>query len=243
MSLEGKVAIVTGGGTGIGAAVAREYAAAGAQVVIVGRRVEALKEVAASITEGPAVVCQAADVSDRVRIGKLVEKVAADYGRIDILVNNAGINIAKRRLEVLDPADWDALMAVNATGAFNMIHGVLPHMRARKEGLIINIASIAGVRPTALAGAAYNASKHALVALSTSIGLEEAEHGIRSSMIAPGEVNTPLLDRRPIVPSDEQRARVVQPEDIAAAALFIANLPPRANVPQLILSPTIIPFA
>jgi NADP-dependent 3-hydroxy acid dehydrogenase YdfG len=209
----------------------------------VGRREEALQGVAASITEGPAVVCQVADVSDRVRVGKLVEKVAADYGRIDILVNNAGINIAKRKLEVLDPADWDALMAVNATGAFNMIHAVLPHMRARKEGLIINIASIAGVRPTALAGAAYNASKHALVALSTSIGLEEAEHGIRSSMIAPGEVNTPLLDRRLVVPSAEQRARVVQPEDIAAAALFIANLPPRANVPQLILSPTIIPFA
>jgi NAD(P)-dependent dehydrogenase (short-subunit alcohol dehydrogenase family) len=193
--------------------------------------------------QGPLVRWHAADVSKRDQVTRAVERTIAACGQIDILINNAGINVAQRKLAVLEPADWDALMAVNATGAFNMIHAVLPGMRERKDGMIINIASIAGVRPSALAGAAYNASKHALTALSTSVALEEAENGIRASLIAPGEVNTPLLDRRPVVPSPEARARILQPEDVAAAALFVASLHPRASVPQLILNPTIYPFS
>ncbi|GAB4120761.1 MAG: SDR family NAD(P)-dependent oxidoreductase [Roseiflexaceae bacterium] len=243
MTLTNRVVVVTGGGSGIGAAIAKAFAAAGAQVMLVGRREAALREVAASVMQGPLVRWHAADVSKRDQVAQAVERTIAACGQIDILINNAGINVAQRKLAVLDPADWDALMAVNATGAFNMIHAVLPGMRERKDGVIINIASIAGVRPSALAGAAYNASKHALAALSTSVALEEAENGIRASLIAPGEVNTPLLDRRPVVPSPEARARILQPEDVAAAALFVASLHPRASVPQLILNPTIYPFS
>jgi NAD(P)-dependent dehydrogenase (short-subunit alcohol dehydrogenase family) len=243
MTLTNRVVLVTGGGSGIGAAIATAFAAAGAQVMLVGRREAALREVAASVMQGPLVRWHAADVSKRDQVTRAVERTIAACGQIDILINNAGINVAQRKLAVLEPADWDALMAVNATGAFNMIHAVLPGMRERKDGMIINIASIAGVRPSALAGAAYNASKHALTALSTSVALEEAENGIRASLIAPGEVNTPLLDRRPVVPSPEARARILQPEDVAAAALFVASLHPRASVPQLILNPTIYPFS
>jgi NADP-dependent 3-hydroxy acid dehydrogenase YdfG len=242
-SLHGRVAIVTGGGTGVGAAVAVALAQAGAQVTIVGRREGPLRETAGQSMQGPPIRWQAADVSDRAQVAQLVERVVAACGPIDLLVNNAGVNVPQRKLADLDPADWDQLLSVNATGAFNLIHAVLPGMRERRDGLIINIASIAGVRPSALAGAAYNASKHALVALNASINLEEAPNGIRATLLAPGEVNTPLLDRRPVPVSAEARARVLQPEDLAAAVLFVARLPARACVPELILTPTIYPFA
>jgi len=243
MSLDGMVALVTGGGTGVGAAIAQVLANAGAQVMVVGRREEPLREVAASIMQGPLVRWQVADVTDRDQVGLLIERVEAACGPVDILVNNAGANIVARKLADLDPADWDALVAVNATGPFNLVHALLPSMRHRGNGLIINISSIAGIRPSALAGAAYNASKHALSALNASINLEESANGIRATLLAPGETNTPLLDRRPVKVSDEARARILQPEDIAAAVLFIAMLPPRACVPELVITPTIYPFA
>jgi NADP-dependent 3-hydroxy acid dehydrogenase YdfG len=243
MSLAGKVALVTGGGTGIGAAIATALASAGAQVMIVGRREEPLRQVAAAVMQGPLVRWQVADVADRAQVAQVIERTEAACGPVDLLVNNAGTNIVARKLAELDPADWDAVMAVNATGAFNLVHAVLPQMRARGAGLIINIASIAGIRPSALAGAAYNASKHALAALNASINLEEAANGIRATLLAPGEINTPLLDKRPVKVSDEARARVLQPEDIAAAVLFIAALPSRACVPELVMNPTIYPFA
>lgn len=243
MSLAGKVALVTGGGTGVGAAVAQALAGAGAQVVVVGRREEPLRQVASAVMQGALVRWQVADVTDRDQVTQLIERVEAACGPVDILVNNAGANIIARKLADLDPADWDALFAVNSTGPFNLVHAVLPKMRARGDGLIINISSIAGIRPSALAGAAYNASKHALSALNASINLEEAANGIRATLLAPGETNTPLLDRRPVKVSDEARARILQPEDVAAAALFIALLPPRACVPELVITPTIYPFS
>ena len=243
MTLANKVALVTGGGSGLGAAIAAVLAGAGAHVMIAGRREEPLRAVAGAIKQGPLVRWQVADVGDRAQVAQLIERVNVACGPIDILVNNAGVNIAQRKLADLDPADWDELLAVNTTGAFNLIHAVLPQMRTRGDGLIINVSSIAGVRASALAGAAYNASKHALVALNTSINLEESVYGIRATLLAPGEVNTPLLDRRPVPVPDDIRARVLQPEDVAAAVLFVAQLPPRACVPQLIIAPTIYPFS
>jgi NADP-dependent 3-hydroxy acid dehydrogenase YdfG len=240
MTLTNKVALITGGGTGMGAAIAETLVAAGARVVIVGRREAPLREVAERV-EG--VYWRVADVTDRADVAQLLAWVQETVGAVDILINNAGANIQKRKLSEIDPADWDALVAVNTTGAFNLIHAVLPAMRAQGDGLIINISSIAGVRPSALAGAAYNASKHALSALNTSINLEEAVNGIRATLLAPGEVNTPLLDRRPVPVPAETRMRILQPEDIAAAVLFIAQLPPRACVAQLVISPTMYPFA
>jgi NADP-dependent 3-hydroxy acid dehydrogenase YdfG len=156
----------------------------------------------------------------------------------DILVSNAGVNIVERRLEVLSPENWDYLMNVNATGAFNVVHAVLPQMRARKDGVIISISSIAGIRPSELGGAAYSAAKHAMDALTKVIGLEERENGIRACVISPGEVDTPILEARPVPVSDEHRARILQPEDVAAAAVFVASLPPRANVSELVIKPT-----
>ena len=139
MGLGGKIAVVTGGGSGVGAAIARRFAEAGAQVVIVGRRLEQLQAACDEIKAAKPVWAVAADVASRDEVGRLVEQVNADVGPIDILVNNAGVNIVARRLEELSPADWDYLIDVNATGAFNMIHAILPQMRARSAGLIISV--------------------------------------------------------------------------------------------------------
>ena len=237
MLLEGKVVLVTGGGSGVGAAIARQFAQAGAQVVVAGRRGEQLQATCAAITSGkparPAIV----DVVDREQVITLIEQIIGEFGRIDILVNNAGVNTPARRLEELSAENWDYLMNVNATGAFNMIQAVLPQMRAQHDGLIINISSISGLRASTLAGAAYSASKHALNALSKVVSQEEEQHGIRSTIISPGDINTPLLDKRPVPVSAEQRAKILQPDDIAAAALFVATLPAHVSVPELVIKP------
>jgi NADP-dependent 3-hydroxy acid dehydrogenase YdfG len=237
MLLEGKIVLVTGGGSGVGAAIARQFAQAGAQVVVVGRRAAQLQATCDAITSGAPVRPAIADVADRVQVTALVEQIVSEFGRLDMLINNAGVNTPERRLEQLSAENWDYLMTVNATGAFNMIQAALPHMRAQRDGLIINISSISGLRASTLAGAAYSASKHALNALSKVVGQEEEQHGIRSTIISPGDINTPLLDKRPAPVSAEQRAKILQPDDIAAAALFVATLPAHVSVPELVIKP------
>jgi NADP-dependent 3-hydroxy acid dehydrogenase YdfG len=237
MLLEGKVVLVTGGGSGVGAAIARQFAEAGAQVVVVGRRAEQLDATCAAITSGAPARPIVADVADRTQVSALVQQVVSEFGRLDILINNAGVNTPVRRLEQLSAENWDYLLTVNATGSFNMIQAVLPQMRSQRDGLIINISSISGRRASTLAGAAYSASKHALNALSKVVGQEEEQNGIRSTIISPGDINTPLLDKRPVPVSAEQRAKILQPDDIAATALFVATLPAHVSVPEIVIKP------
>jgi NADP-dependent 3-hydroxy acid dehydrogenase YdfG len=243
MSLTGKVVLITGGGTGIGKAIAQAFAGRGAQVVITGRRAAKLREVVDALAATTPIRYRVADVADLAQVQALVEWVTAELGPIDILINNAGMNVLARRLHQLQPEDWARMLEVNTTGVFNTIYAVLPQMRARKDGLLLTISSIAGVRASVLAGAGYSASKHAVNALMTVVALEEKDHGIRATVINPGEVNTPILDERPVPVSAEHKARILQPEDVAAAALFVALLPPRAHVPELIIKPTIQEFA
>ena len=143
----------------------------------------------------------------------------------------------------MPPETWDEVMAVNATGAYNCIHAVLPAMRARKDGLIINVNSISGQRASMLGGVAYSASKFALTALGTAVALEEGKNGIRVTSICPGEVDTPLLARRPVKVTAENLARILQPQDVADAVLMVACLPPRAHVYEMIIKPTFQDFA
>jgi NAD(P)-dependent dehydrogenase (short-subunit alcohol dehydrogenase family) len=164
--------------------------------------------------------------------------VAERFGPVDILVNNAGTNTTPRTVADISFEDWDRLIEVNLTGAFNCVRAVLPGMRAKKDGLIINISSIAGVRAGKLAGAAYSASKHGMMALNHTINEEEMGYNIRACAICPGEVETPILDLRPEPVGAEQRARILQPEDVSAAALMVARLPARACVPLLVIKPT-----
>lgn len=243
MSLAGKKVLITGGGSGIGEGCALALAAEGCRVAISGRREEKLKQVAAQFDGEPGILCRACDVSDRDDAFALVDWATEQLGRIDILLNSAGMNIPKRSMEECSPEDWDKVLTINATGAYNTMYRTLPQMRDRQDGLIINISSIAGVRASLLGGVAYSASKFAMTALGTCVGLEEKDHGIRVTNLYPGEVETPILDNRPVPVSAEHRARILQPEDIAAAVVMIAGLPPRAHVSDIVVKPTTQVFA
>ena len=238
MPLSGKTALITGGGTGIGKAVAKHFRQAGCTVIISGRREEKLRETAEQIGLSSEMKYRATDMSDRAQVNDLISWCHKEFGDIDILVANAGVNVVERRLENITAENWDYIMNVNSTGAFNIMHAVLEPMRQRKDGLIISISSIAGIRPSELGGAAYSAAKAGMDALTKVIGLEERHHGIRTCVISPGEVDTPILEQRPVPVSDDHRSRILQPDDVARAAVFVASLPSRASVPTLVIKPT-----
>jgi NADP-dependent 3-hydroxy acid dehydrogenase YdfG len=243
MKLANKTALITGGGSGIGAACAIALAGEGCHVAIAGRRPEMLAEVARQFEGSPAIKTHPVDVADRQSVSTLFQWANRELGRIDILVNCAGINTRKRSIHELSPEDWDRVMAVNATGAFNCIHEVLPQMKERCDGLIVNINSTSGVRAGVLGGVAYSASKFAMSALGITVAQEVREMGIRVTNLYPGEVETPILDNRPVPVSAEHRAKILQPEDIATVLVTIASLPPRANVSEIIVKPTTQAFS
>ena len=237
MSLSNRTVVITGGGTGIGAGVAQALAAEGCRLLLVGRRMEPLEQTRDSCKGASEVVCHAADVSDRQAMQTVFETVKSLWGRLDILVHAAGINIRTRSMGQMQPEQWDQVLSVNATGAYNCFLHALPLMRAQQDGLIISISSISGKRALTLGGVAYCASKFAMAALGTTVGNEEAKNGIRVTTIYPGEVNTPILDQRPVPVPDERKAQMVQPEDIGALVATIAKLPQCAHVPELIIKP------
>lgn len=238
MSLSEKTALVTGGGTGIGAGCALALAEDGCRVVITGRREEKLRETAERLSGQPAILVHPCDIADRKSVNEAVQWTVRELGRVDILINSAGTNVPQRSMAEMTPEDWDKVLQINATGAYNCMHAVLPGMRDRQDGLIVNVSSIAGLRASLLGGVAYSASKFAMTALGKAVSLEEKDHGIRITNIYPGEVDTPILENRPQPVTEEHRARILQPEDVAAAVRMIAHLPPRAHVSDLVIKPT-----
>jgi NAD(P)-dependent dehydrogenase (short-subunit alcohol dehydrogenase family) len=237
MDLSDQTALVTGGGSGIGLGIALALADEGCRVAITGRDAAKLSAAAAGFTGRHPILTHACDVADRGAVNQLFRWLETRLGALDILVNSAGINVRQRAMAQLDPADWDRMLAVNVTGAFNCIHAALAGMRKRGSGLVVNISSVAGKRALELAGPGYCASKFAMTALGTALGLEERGHGIRVTNVYPGEVNTPILAQRPIPVPAEKAARMLQPEDIAAMVVALAKLPPRAVVPELVMTP------
>jgi NADP-dependent 3-hydroxy acid dehydrogenase YdfG len=235
--LTGKVVLVTGGGSGIGLAAARLLLDEGARVAITGRNEDKLRRAAAELNAGERLIHHAADVADMGQVETLVQETTRRLGPIDILVNNAGLNIKERTFRELTPENWHLLLGANLHGAFYCMRAVLPQMRERRDGLIININSISGKRSNPLGGLAYNAAKFALRGLAMGLAAEEKDNGIRVSNIYPGEVNTPILEARPSPVSEERRRAMLQPEDVAAAVLFIATLPSRASIPELVITP------
>lgn len=237
-SLTNKTALITGGGSGIGLGCAVALAKEGCRVVIAGRREDVLKQAAATWTGKPEILYRACDVGERADVDKLFAWANEKLGRIDIVVNAAGVNLKNRLMSNMDPPDWDRVLTINASGVYNAMYAVLPQMRERKDGVIINISSISGKRAAALGGVAYNASKFAVAALSTSVANEEAPNNIRITTIFPGEVDTPILEHRPQPVSAERRAKMLLPEDVADLVVAVAKLPARAHVPELIIKPT-----
>ncbi|HYG54689.1 MAG TPA: SDR family NAD(P)-dependent oxidoreductase [Burkholderiales bacterium] len=233
-SLDGKVAWITGGGSGIGLAGAIELATAGAHVVISGRNEKTLYQGLEKVKAAGSAEALLLDVSNRDAIFNAAEKI----GRVDILVNSAGVNSPKRNFRNVSAADWESIVAINLHGTFYCIQAVLPGMRSRKDGLVINIASWFGKYWNTLGGPGYNSTKHAVVSLTETLNVEECANGIRATAILPGEVATPILEKRPVPPSMEERARMLQAEDLGRAILFVSSLPPRACVNELVISPT-----
>ncbi len=238
--LKGKVAWITGGGSGIGLAGAQELARAGAHVVVSGRNEKTLREAEAELKRAGAVDAVLLDVAHKEAVAAAAAGIERRHGRIDILVNSAGTNIGggKRNLRTMSLEGWDEVVAINLSGLFYCCYAVLAGMRARKDGLIINISSWAGRYASVLTGPAYNATKRAVIALTESINMEECANGIRATSILPGEVATPILEKRPVPPAPEERARMAQPEDLGAAILFVAAMPARTCVNELVISPT-----
>jgi NAD(P)-dependent dehydrogenase (short-subunit alcohol dehydrogenase family) len=238
--LKGRVAWITGGGSGIGLAGAEELVKAGARVVISGRTDKTNKEAEKKLKALGEAEALLLDVADKKAVLAAAAGIEKRHGRIDILVTSAGTNIAgaKRNFKSMSPEGWEEVVQINLNGLFYCNYAVIPGMRARKDGLIINISSWAGRYASSLTGPAYNATKRAVIALSESINMEECMHGIRACSVLPGEVATPIMRKRPVPPSAEEMARMAQPEDFGKAILFVATMPARSCVNELVIAPT-----
>ena len=243
MSTTSSTALVTGAGSGIGRSTAVGLAKLGLRVAIVGRDATKL-EATRDLMHRDDTLLEPCDVADRSGVDAMAGRVLKAFGgAIDVLVCNAGTNVRDRSLEKLSPEDWDKMIGTNLTGAFNLVHAFLPSMRQRGQGLIVQVCSIAGLRASLLGGAGYSASKFGQGALGIGIGREEGPRGIRSSVIYPGEVNTPILDARPVPVPQTRKDAILQPEDVAAAVCFLVQLPARANIPELVIKPTVDDWA
>ena len=233
--LDGQVAVMVGASSGMGRATARALAAAGAKTVLAARNGEALRSLAAEI--GGSSLPVVTDVGDRQSVNRLIEESIGRFGRLDILVYATGTNIPDRSLLVLSDETWNMMLQTNLTGAFWCTTAVLPAMRQQGNGLIIYLSTGAVQKPD-VSGVAYQASKHGLSGLAHGTFSEEQQHGIRTTVIFPGLTETPMLARRPTPTPPEVVAMALQPEDVAAACLFVASLPSRARVPEMVLLPS-----
>lgn len=240
--LKGKVVLVVGGGTGIGLGVGAAFASEGARVVLAGRTQASLDAAKELPDVGKTFLVKTADAADRDQVAELVSWTEKQLGPIDILVYSAGTNVPKRTFADSDPDEFEMVLKINTTGAFNCIRSVMPAMRERGGGLIINIVSVAGLQHMKLAGLAYTASKFAQASVGKFANLEAMEDGIAITNLYPGEANTPILDKRPVPPPQEKREKMIFPEDVGAMCVAIAKLPARATVPEIVITPRHMPI-
>jgi NADP-dependent 3-hydroxy acid dehydrogenase YdfG len=229
-----KTAVITGAGSGVGAATARALAKQGWRVALIGRRREALVETASEMLGALVVPC---DIGDPKAVEAMGLQVLGEFGSVEVLVNAAGTNVPKRSLEVLQHEDYHAMMNANLNGAYYCTQAFLPGMRTRGSGTIVNIVSEAGKQASPKAGPGYVISKFGMAGLTSAINAEERPNGIRACSIFPGDIDTPILQKRPAPPDAAARAKMMQPEDIAECVLLAINLPARAVIEELLVRP------
>ncbi|PLR33352.1 3-oxoacyl-ACP reductase [Chimaeribacter californicus] len=238
-TLQDKIVIVTGAGSGIGKSAALMFAQRGARVVLVGRRKEALEGVAEVIEkQGGRAWVHAAHIEKKTEVEALVSGVRRQLGPVDILVNNAGSASKTLNVRWIEEAEWEQVQDVNLKAVFLLSQAVLPDMLARREGTIITVSSLAALRPNLLGGAAYGAAKAGVRNFMAYLHNTFRNNGIRATCILPGEVNTPIMDNRANPPAPAVREQMVQPDDVAEAILLCASLPARTVIEELRVAPT-----
>lgn len=237
-ALNEQVIWVVGGGTGIGRATVVELASGGATVIVSGRRADALAETVKLAKAGDRVSAVPLDIADADAVARTVADLLKRHGRIDTMVLAAGVNVPERQWSKLSPADWNYVNTINASGLFYCLHALLPSMRARRAGLIINVGSWGGRYALKLSGPAYAASKRAMMAMNETLNLEEGDNGIRSCLIAPAGVGTDMLKQRAIPIPKEEFDILLQPEDLAKLVRFVAEQPQHVCMNEILLSPT-----
>jgi len=239
--LTGQVAIVTGGGSGIGESTARLLAAEGAHVVICGRRQAPVGGVARAIEkDGGRCVARTVDLEDAAAAAAFAQWTLERFGRVDVLVNNAGHSSRARSIRWTGRPEWESVMAVNLTAVYVLTQAVLPGMLARGGGTVVTVGSLAALKPGLIGGAAYGAAKAAVRNLMGHVHNTLRNRGIRATIIMPAEVDTPILDNRPLNPDAEARATMMQAEDVARVILLAVTLPPRTVIEEIVMSPTVL---
>ena len=238
-SLEGKIAVVTGAGTGIGKETALAFAREGATVVLVGRRPVPLEDVAAEITRaGGTAATRPADLEDGDSAAAVIDFTLEKFGRVDILVNNAGHSSSVRSIRWVSPEEWQSVFKVNVEGVYRITQAAVADMLKRHEGTVITVSSMAALNPSLLGGAPYSAAKAASYNLMRGMNSELRAEGIRACTIIPAEVDTPILDKRPLRPDQQARDTMMKPEDLAQAILLCAAMPQRTLIEEMVLMPT-----
>jgi len=228
-------ALITGATEGIGRAIAFSLGRAGYRVGVCARTEAKVKKLVKELdAEGFEAAGATADVGDAEQVARMVEQVTGSLGEIDTLINNAGVLIGKP-FEALTLEDWDTTMSTNVRSLYLVTRAVLPGMRKRKGGDIVNVASLAG-RNGFVGGTAYTASKHAVLGFSRSLMLETRKEGIRVIAICPGSVDTSMLRDQPMLKSEP--SRILRPEDVADTILYALRLPDRALLSELDIRPT-----
>jgi NADP-dependent 3-hydroxy acid dehydrogenase YdfG len=237
--LDGKVSIITGAGTGIGESAAGMFAEAGSSLVLAGRRQAPLDEVAESAREhGVEVEVRPTDLEDGDAAAELGRWSLERFGQVDILVNNAGHSSRVRSLRYVGPEEWNSVFKVNVEGVYRLTQSVLANMIERNTGTVVTVSSMAALNPGLLGGAPYSAAKAASLNMIRGMNTELAKFGVRACAIMPGEVDTPILENRPRPPDSDDRATMMQAEDIAQAVFLCAAMPQRTIVEQVVMIPT-----
>jgi len=232
-----KHAVITGAGSGVGAATAARFVKEGWHVALIGRREETLRLTARATSNPDACLIYVCDIAREEAVAATGREILKHFGEVEVLVNAAGTNAPRRSLEVLSSVDYHMMIDTNLNGAYYCVQAFLPGMRQRKSGTIVNIVSDAAKQASAKAGPAYAMSKFGMVGLTQAINAEERPHGIRACAILPGDIDTPLLEKRPAPPSAEARAKMLTPEDIAECVMLAVNLPSRAVIEELLIRP------
>ncbi|MDE0206548.1 MAG: SDR family NAD(P)-dependent oxidoreductase [Candidatus Tectomicrobia bacterium] len=239
MGMQGKVCVITGGGSGIGRGAALMMAGQGARIVAVGRtasKVEAVREEVAS--QGGEALAFGVDVADYEAVRGMVKEVLDTFGRVDVLVNNAGHSSRHRRTLTTPPDEIRSVIDSNLVGSIYCTQAVLPSMLEAKDGLIINVASLAGINTSYLGGMIYSAVKAGVIHFTKFLNFELTNTGVRASVLIPGEVDTPIMEKRPVRPTADDRTTMSGVDECAEALTLIAGLPKRSTIAELIIRPT-----